>query len=33
MSKKVALSSEELRNLQLIFLEMLVEVDRVCRKY
>lgn len=33
MNKKVILSSEELRNLQLIELEMLVEVDRICRKY
>lgn len=33
MSKKVALSPEELRKLQLILLEMLVEVDRICRKY
>lgn len=33
MSKKVSLSPKELRNLQLIELEMLVEVDRICRKY
>lgn len=33
MNQKIALSPEELRNLQLILLEMLVEVDRVCRKH
>lgn len=33
MSKKIILSKEELRTLQLIELEMLVEVDRICRKY
>ena len=31
MSKKVELSSEDLRTLQLIELEMIVEVDRICR--
>lgn len=33
MNEKVELSSEALRNLQLIELEMIVEVDRICRKY
>lgn len=33
MSEMVILSSEELRTLQLIELEMVVEVDRICRKY
>lgn len=33
MGEKVTLSPEKLRNLQLIELEMLVEVDRICRKY
>lgn len=33
MEKKVTLSPERLRNLQLLELEMLVEVDRICRKY
>lgn len=33
MSERVILSPEELRNLQLLELEMLVEVDRICRKY
>ena len=33
MGEKVTLSPAKLRNLQLIELEMLVEVDRICRKY
>ncbi len=33
MSEKVILSPEDLRTLQLIELEMIVEVDRICRKY
>ena len=33
MSEKVILSPEDLRTLQLLELEMLVEVDRICRKY
>lgn len=33
MSEKVTLTPEELRTLQLLELEMLVEVDRICRKY
>lgn len=33
MREKVILSSEDLRKLQLIELEMIVEVDRICRKY
>lgn len=33
MKKMVVLSPGELRNLQLLELEMLVEVDRICRKY
>lgn len=33
MSEPIMLSAEELRNLQLIELEMLVEVDRICRKH
>lgn len=33
MAEKVILPPEELRTLQLIELEMLVEVDRICRKY
>lgn len=33
MQEKVNLSQAELRNLQLIELEMLVEADRICRKY
>ncbi len=32
MNEKVTLTPEELRNLQLIELEMLEEVDRICRK-
>lgn len=32
MSDKVELSAEDLRTLQLIELEMIVEVDRICRK-
>lgn len=32
MSEKVELSAEDLRKLQLIELEMIVEVDRICRK-
>ncbi len=32
-SKKVVLSSQELRKLQLNLLEMLIEIDRICRKY
>lgn len=32
MSEPITLSTEELRNLQLVELEMLVEVDRICRK-
>lgn len=32
MSEKVVLSAEDLRKLQLIELEMIVEVDRICRK-
>lgn len=32
MSKIIKLNAEELRKLQLIELEMLVEVDRICRK-
>ena len=33
MQEKVTLSQAGLRNLQLLELEMLVEVDRICRKY
>lgn len=33
MNEKVTLSPEELRKLQLIELEMVVEIDRICRKY
>lgn len=33
MYEKVSLSPAELRNLQLIELEMLVEIDRICRKH
>lgn len=32
MSEIIELSKEELRQLQLIELEMLIEVDRICRK-
>lgn len=32
MSEKVVLSQEDLRKLQLIEIEMLAEVDRICRK-
>ena len=33
MQEKLTLSQAGLRNLQLLELEMLVEVDRICRKY
>ncbi len=33
MSEKITLSKEKLRQLQLVELEMIVEVDRICRKY
>lgn len=33
MQEKIVLSPEELRQLQLTELEMIVEVDRICRKY
>lgn len=32
MSKKITLTANQLRNVQLLELEMLVEVDRICRK-
>ena len=32
MGEKIKLSKKDLRNLQLIELEMIVEVDRICRK-
>lgn len=32
MNEIINLSEKELRNLQLIELEMLIEVDRICRK-
>lgn len=32
MSEKITLTSKQLRNVQLLELEMIVEVDRICRK-